>query len=181
MENKENKMVLITDFIQQYSTAASNTAKQKICQNIMTRKYVPVMEKYVAISSVFSGANRLANNLIFYNSFVEYVSYTMSIIKLYTNLTNGEMTMMDAYDALSECGAVADILNTIGERELLELNRIRGFISSDAERNECSPYAYFATQIGRVIDHMEGFKEILNDEEKFGKVKDLLNININRE
>lgn len=152
--NNNIEKILVEDFVKEYK-ATPDSRRSLFCKNAIYRSYVPVLEKYVALSMAFNRTCRNTNGLIQFNSFLEYLVYTMTTIKMYTRLSIGteeNSSIIDAYDALQECGALKELLLAIGENELEELGRIHDRILNDVQVNELSPHAYFAEQIGRFKD-----------------------------
>lgn len=163
----EEVKVTVDEFIQSYSSAQTKQAKDKVCKNIVVRKYVPILEKYSVLLLGFNRAVRDANGMINYNGVMQYVMYIMLTLKMYTNLDlDGEnKSTFDAYDQLRECGAIDQILLAIGEDELKEIERINQFILSDVKENELNPYHYIAAQISRLRDTGKEFIEMFLGEE----------------
>ena len=145
----ENITYTISDFIKEYSSAATDAAKSKICKNHMIRTYVPVLEKYVALSMGFNTSSRNDMGVLHFNSFMNYVMYTIISLSLYYDFINtGEgCNYMDIYDNLAESGARDALLASIGKSELSELGMINEFIASDVRENENSPQNFIGKQV----------------------------------
>ena len=145
----ENTAYTVSDFIKEYSSAATDAARSKICQNHMTRTYVPVLEKYVALSMGFNNSSRNDMGVLHFNSFMNYVMYTIISLSLYYDFINtGEgCNYMDMYDSLAESGIRDVLLANIGKSELSELGMINDFIASDVRENESSPQNFIGKQM----------------------------------
>lgn len=161
------KKTSIKEFVSQYSSAPNKQARAKICEEIIVRKYVPILEKYSVLLIGFNRAVRDNNGMITFNSVMQYIMYVMLTLKMYTNLDFGDekegnnSSIIDAYDALRECGAIDQILLAIGEEELKEVERINQMIISDVKENELNPYVYVPAQLNKLRDIGKEFIEML--------------------
>jgi len=156
-DNNDVRMIGVEEFVKQYSSAPNTAAKIKLCEELIVRKYVPVIEKYSVLLLGFNRAVRDNNGMVVFNGVMQYIMYVMLTLKMYTNLDVGisndsNASAIDAYDMLRECGAIDQILLAIGNDELKEIERINQMIVNDVRDNEMNPYTYVAIQISRLRD-----------------------------
>lgn len=152
----EEKKTNVAEFAKAYSSAPNKQAKVKVCEGVIIRKYVPILEKYSVLLIGFNRSVRDNNGMIVFNGVMQYIMYVMLTLKMYTNLDFGDddekNSVIDAYDTLRECGAIDQILLCIGEDELKEVERVNQTIITDVKENELNPYMYIPAQLNKFRD-----------------------------
>lgn len=163
MEKTNDTKISVVDFIAEYNSVVNEAGKDAVCKKYIKRTYVPVMEKYVSLLACFNTCSRQANGMVYYDSFNQYITYLMTVIRMYTSLDTSDVGLFDSYDLLKESEAIDNILILIGENELKEFERINEMIKSDVINNELNPYSYFAVQINRLGDILGGLGKVVSE------------------
>lgn len=147
----EQTKMTINEFVKQFTCAPNDTAKAKLCNDVIKRRYVPIMEKFAALSGIASKCETKVGAYGVHNSFLGYLSYVMLTIELYTTLSLDEgMDIDGGYDALKENKALDAILLCIGQDELDELQRVNKMILTDLRDAEQSPEIFVNNQIAKI-------------------------------
>lgn len=170
----------VEKFVEQYSSAPNASAKAKLCEGIVVRKYVPILEKYSVLLIGFNRAVRDNNGMVVFNGVMQYIMYVMLTLKMYTDLAlesdikdeGAKSSLIDYYDMLRECGAIDQILLAIGTDELTEIERINQAIIGDVKENELNPYMYVPAQLNKIRDIGKEFIEMLYGTEALNQFRD---------
>lgn len=177
MEKIERKLS-VEEFVRRYDMLKTTEQKSKFIEDIMWRKYTPVLEKKLVLQTI------LKKSIVKNEKGVSYIDYFLSkinmcfaIIMLYTklNLTDVEneekANIYKEYDLLFERDLLNAICSFIDERELNELMSINAVLIENY-KTECksteaviSKYVErFATLLGTFIN--EGLQHLENVTDK---------------
>lgn len=152
------KKITVKEFVEIYNTAID---KEEILENIIVNKYIPFRIKLECAKQIIKNHN-LTDKGIQSNTGKMYLSFTASILRLYTNLEiSSENTDID-YDLLQEYGLVDTILNAIG-KDLDEYRKIFAMCEEDFRTNYLSTPSFVQRQIGRIVKVLEKYVHSLQN------------------
>lgn len=183
--------ITVSEFVKEYNTM-NQSSKRDYVQSVITSTYCPILFKRTVLQDML---DKSVVTTIDGNEYVDMLTHRLNtvgfIIGTYTNLTfdfdeNGKPQAMDAYDLLHQSGALEQIYECIGERELQEINLVNKDLL-DTWYNRHNMEAFVSAQVTRlgtlVGSLSEGalikLSETITDENKTGKllskINDLLN------
>lgn len=147
----------VLEFIDKYTKANSEKAKEQMLRSHIKRTYCPILEKRTILQIM------LDNSVVTTDTGVKYIdmttsriNYTMALIALYTDLTidkDPDRTDKDGkpigrinecYDGLMESGLIGEICKIIGEIEITEFSAINSDIMQNFESSQGSTQALFS-------------------------------------
>lgn len=172
----ENK-ITVKDFVQKYNSLTSDKLKESQIDNIIRRRYVPVVEKRAAAEVILEKSIHEKDGIEYIDSFLSQVGLMSAIVSLYTNLdTTGNM--FDHYDLLMETGIYPLLIYKIGEKDIKEFMNILASVEETFVHQQ-SFEAFLAKQVTRFGElfggiagtGMELLSTVLSDEEK---MKDMI-------
>lgn len=146
----EANKIKIKDFVQEYTTAVNDASRKKICEKAISRTYIPILEKFAALSVGIDKSTQKGDKGIFINSVLGYVLYVMTTISLYVGFDLEDLNTVDAYDLLRENRCLDDLLLCIPEKELEEMERVYNLMLTDRQTNELSTLAFMTRQVNRI-------------------------------
>lgn len=175
MEKIERKLT-IEEFVRRYDMLKTSEQKSKFVEDIMWRKYTPVLEKKLVLQTVLKKSVITdAKGMSYIDYFLFKINTCFAIIILYTKLNftindnkNEEKTnIYQEYDLLFERDLLNAICSFIDERELNELMSINTVLIENYETEFKSTEAVisnyverFATLFGTFVNeglqHLEG-------------------------
>ena len=152
------KKITVKEFVEIYNTAID---KEEVLENIIVNKYIPFRIKLECAKQIIKNHN-LTDKGIQSDTGRMYLSFTASILRLYTNLEiSSENTDID-YDLLQEYGLVDTILNAIG-KDLDEYRKIFAMCEEDFRTNYLSTPSFVQRQIGRIVKVLEKYVHSLQN------------------
>ena len=152
------KKMTVKDFVEMYNAAID---KEEILESIIVNKYIPFRIKLECAKHIVENHN-LNEHGIQSNTRKMYLSFTASILRLYTNLEiSSENTDID-YDLLQEYRLVDTILNAIG-KDLDEYRKIFAMCEEDFRTNYLSTPSFVQRQIGRIVKVLEKYVHSLQN------------------
>lgn len=177
---EENKKILITEFIEHFNGLQSETAKQKYVNSIITRKYIPILEKRYLLQ-LMCEKSVVEDPVKSIDLVVNKVNFIMAILGLYTSIIcerdeNDVPKSFEAYDLIKQNDVFQFIALGIGTDldELLSINKevldtwYTTNTSTKAYVNEMLETA--ARRFGITIEVLlDKLTEILEDEAKMKK------------
>lgn len=126
---EENKKILITEFIEHFNSLQSDTLKQKYVSSIITRKYVPILEKRYLLQ-LMCEKSVVEESIKSIDLVVNKVNFIMAILGLYTSIVcerdeNDVPKSFEAYDLIKQNDVFQFIAMAIGSDldELLSINQ----------------------------------------------------------
>ena len=177
---EEIKKISITEFIEHFNGLQSDTAKQKYVGSVITRKYVPILEKRYLLQ-LMCEKSVVEEPIKSIDLVVNKVNFIMAILGLYTSIVcerdeNDAPKSFEAYDLLKQNNVLQIITATIGSDldELLSINQevldtwYATNTSTKAYVNEVVETASrrFGVTVNVLLDKLT---EILEDEAKMKK------------
>lgn len=177
---EENKKILITEFIEHFNGLQSDTAKQKYVSSIITRKYVPILEKKYLLQ-LMCEKSVVEEPVKSIDLVVNKINFIMAILGLYTSIVcerdeNDAPKSFEAYDLIKQYDVFKYIAYDI-ETDLNELISINQEILDTWYATNTSTKAYvnelietasrrFGITVEVLLDKLTG---ILEDETKMKK------------
>ena len=146
------KKITEKQFIDTYNAA---TNKQEVLESVVVNKYIPFRIKLECAKLIVENHN-LINKEIKSDTGKMYLSFTASILRLYTRLEVSNTDTDLDYDLLQEQGLVDIILNTIG-KDLEEYRKIFAMCEEDFRTNYLSTPSFVQRQVTRVIHVLEKY------------------------
>ena len=188
MAEQENKKITVSDFVKKYKQLSSDSLRERLIKSIITRTYVPVLEKKLFLQVMFDKSLTGEEPNRHVDMFLNSINVTLAILGMYTKLNfekteENKTTMFEAYDMLAELDLLNVIFNEIPSSELTQISAINEQIM-ETYYNEHNSMQVFATKL---VDRfantfgvltkgsIDSLSEILNDEEKLNSVIDKLN------
>ena len=97
--------MLAKEFVEKYKTLNNPDLKQNLIKGIVEKTYIPILVKNAYATEAVNKSSAKGSD-----SIGLYLLYTMSILKLYTNLEVDSKTFNEDYDILQEYGLVDKIV-----------------------------------------------------------------------
>ena len=188
MSEQENKKITVSDFVKKYKQLSSDSLRERLIKSIITRTYVPVLEKKLFLQVMFDKSLTGEESNRHVDMFLNSINVTLAIFGMYTKLNfekteENKTTMFEAYDMLAELDLLNVIFNEVPSSELTQISAINEQIM-ETYYNEHNSIQAFATKL---VDRfantfgvltkgsIDSLSEILNDGEKLNSVIDKLN------
>lgn len=165
-----SEKLTVSQFANRYMTAKTNADKANVIKSVITRPYVPFLEKVTTLKLLLGTAITEKDGLKIRDEIALHVNFHLVILTLYTNLIiekNGEddkEAMFRAYDIMESCGLWEKIVVVIG-RDYVELEKVRDLYlanidsENDLTRQLASQVTRFSTLISTSLKPaMEGLK-----------------------
>lgn len=160
--------ISISKFVNEYLSLDPPDRKSYL-DSIMTKKYVPCLDKNTIISAMLEGAIDTQYDIPRINYFAVHIDFNMALLIMYTKLSidkNGEddkEAIFRAYDLLKENELFWEIYERIGEDEYNECYMIKDMILSKYKDDASTgaQLSKFVVRAGAVID--SGMK-VFNDQ-----------------
>lgn len=185
-KNKEIKKISVKDFINKYNQLHSDELKDRMVKSLITRKYVPVLEKKLYLQVMLDNSIVDNNGQKYVDMFVNKINVTTAVLTLYTNLDlsndNDKTKAFENYDLLAENDILNVLFNKIPESELTTIlsindqlletfynknNSIHAFISEMVDR--------FSVTFGALANgSIKSLIGILDDEKKMNDIMNKL-------
>lgn len=183
----------VSAFVKKYNEFQNQKSKDTLLQQMKKRDYVPVFDKCAMLQLAFDkSVNKMDNGIQYINMFVNKMNFRTTMLALYTNLTCDKITDKDgketldvagAYDLLKANGLWEKIDELIGEDELTECLSINQSIMDTWHEQYSTTQAWVMECVDHVVrtfsmmanDGMGKLVDMIEDPEKFGKVKELVN------
>jgi hypothetical protein len=179
MENKKEMTVL--EFIEKYQELNSEKIKEELLKKVIRRTYCPIQEKRLVLQVMLDSSKIDDGTIEYLDLIVSRISYTVSLIILYTNLKldvdddTKEVQIHEIYDGLVKNDILEKICEQLGEKEVSELSTINELLIQNYYNLHNSPYAvvsHFANKLGQKIGIAAGYAleqldSILDDKESF--------------
>ena len=188
MAEQENKKITVSDFVKKYKQLSSDSLKERLIKSIITRTYVPVLEKKLFLQVMFDKSLVGEEPNRYVDMFLNSINITLAILGMYTKLNfekteENKTTMFEAYDMLAELDLLNVIFNEIPSSELTQISAINEQIMETYYNEHNSTQAFVTKLIDRFANtfgvltkgSIDSLSEILNDEEKLNSVIDKLN------
>lgn len=151
----------VEQFAARYTAAKTKAEKNKVVDSVITRTYVPFMEKVTSVQILLESAFDDRDGLKIPNEFCIHLNFQLLILTLYTNLeitqeksTDGENSDLDdktalsrAYDVLQSCDLWTVLIERIGIDYYELLNIKEMYLKNISVENEMT--VQFAKQISR--------------------------------
>lgn len=148
----ETKKITVEDFVKKYEEAG---LKASVIEEIIITKYVPFVIKLNVAQKIVRKYN-FDNSDIKSQTAMMYLSFTASVLRLYTCLdVSMDNTDMD-YDLLQQHGIINMIFTAIGD-DLQEYKKIFDMCEQDFHTNHLSTQGFLQLQVNKVLT---SFKEI---------------------
>lgn len=188
MSEQENKKITVSDFVKKYKQLSSDSLRERLIKSIITRTYVPVLEKKLFLQVMFDRSLTGEESNRHVDMFLNSINVTLAILGMYTKLNfekteENKTTMFEAYDMLAELDLLNVIFNEIPSSELTQISAINEQIMETYYNEHNSTQAFVTKLIDRFANtfgvltkgSIDSLSEILNDEEKLNSVIDKLN------
>ena len=152
-------------FIASYKTAKDTG---EFIQKHIKKQYLPYGTKLALAQSIAKNCTHIEiNGKSIYKKDTpsQYFTVIMQLVSQYTDITFDNNTVVKAYDALSEVGALNSILSAIPESEVTEFRTLVDMCVSDIYDNERDLTSFLETKIdaaGMVGNQvLESLKEVI--------------------
>lgn len=188
MAEQENKKITASDFVKKYKQLSSDSLRERLIKSIITRTYVPVLEKKLFLQVMFDKSLVGEESNRHVDMFLNSINVTLAILGMYTKLNfekteENKTTMFEAYDMLAELDLLNVIFNEIPSSELTQISAINEQIMETYYNGHNSIQAFATKLVDRFANtfgvltkgSIDSLSEILNDEEKLNSVIDKLN------
>lgn len=149
-----SEKISVSRFAADYEAAKNESEKTKLVKNVITRHYVPIIEKIVVLQEILGTAFRDRGGLSLPNEFSLHTNFHIAVLSLYTTLAiektgDGDREAgLRAYDALQACGAWNELFQAIGS-DYDELARVRDmYLKNVHAENELT--VQIARQVSRL-------------------------------
>lgn len=175
----------VSEFAENYKQFSNAELKNNLIKQHIKRTYAPIGEKNALLTKLCDDCVMQDKNGIPYLNMVgNKVSFVYSLIILYTDLEvdkteDGKNDVLTAYDLLQETGAIEDLCEQIGSREINELTFVNKEVLDTWHNANSSTRAYLATLSDKAVRTFAEISEILGREELKldpDKVKDFVGI-----
>lgn len=168
------KKITVEDFVKNYKESDMRERDEYV-SSIITRKYVPIIEKNALLTIFFQKSLVEKNGIKAIDNLASYLNYISAILLLYTSLElrANEKTADEDYDILVESGALDHIFNEIGVGELDEIKMIYDFIKSEFIEREHSLSGYMSKAMNYIDVISESFIKGLSN--TIGDISDINN------
>lgn len=167
------KKIAVNEFITTYTSADD---KKAVINNIIVNKYIPFRIKLNCSQNIIVNHN-LTDNNIQSDTGRMYLSFTASVLRLYTNLDISATETDVDYDMLQEHGLIDIIFQSIG-KDLEEYRKIFAMCEEDFRSNYLSTHSFVQRQLGKIINVLEKYVRSLQnwlDKVDNNKIDSLLN------
>lgn len=139
-------------FALEYKNLATKTLKSNyIKDHLVVEPYISIMTKINTCENlIHTTMHDIEDDVIKgfkMNTPVMYIIYSLNLVNLYTNLIVDFSNTVGTFDALSESGALSEILKKIPERETKEFAEIRDMVQNDFLSNKFNIYNFAEEQI----------------------------------
>ena len=168
MNEKENRKILISDFVKKYNNM-NTKLKGDFIRSIVTRRYCPITLKRALLQNMLDRSIAANEHGIEYIDMYTHRLNTIGfIVGMYTNLEyesdeEGNKIVADGYDILTESGVLDKIIEEIGEREMTEIETVEKTLM-DSWYNQHNAETYIASQITRLGEVIGSFAYTLLNE-----------------
>ena len=157
----------VLEFIDKYTKANSEKAKEQMLRSHIKRTYCPILEKKYVLSMFIDGC--VIDGYI--DMIYSKINYTVALIKLYTDLDidrNSEDKSMNVeiYDSLVQNCLVEKICELIGIEEVKELSGINALLIQDYNEKNTS----LSSMIRNLMKDVENVAIALNNKELLGDI-----------
>lgn len=154
MENK----ITVKQFVDTYKEAIN---QEEVVNSIIVNKYVPFLIKTECAKHIVENHN-LTEKGIQSNTGKMYLSFTASILRLYTSLDISTTNTDVDYDMLQQHGLIDIICQAIG-KDLEEYRKIFAMCEEDFRTNYLSTPSFVQRQVTRVIHVLEKYVHSLQN------------------
>lgn len=154
MENK----ISVKQFVDTYKEAVN---QEEVVNSIIVNKYVPFLIKTECAKHIVENHN-LTEKGIQSNTGKMYLSFTASILRLYTNLDISTTNTDVDYDMLQQYGLIDIICQAIG-KDLEEYRKIFGMCEEDFRTNYLSTPSFVQRQVSRIVNALEKYVHSLQN------------------
>lgn len=167
-----SKKMTIKEFVDAYTKAKSDIEKNKVLKNIAIKKYVPYSTKVIHSQIVLERASKRVNGVLLSDSTMRYLSYVISIIRLYTDLVIDPEMPNNDYDLLRESDLIDVIFERIGN-DVAEFSTVFDMVWDDMVNNENDFRVFIASQVANFANIC---KDTLENKEFVDNLKALATI-----
>lgn len=149
---EENKKISVEDFVEQYKNAS---LKAHVIEDIIITKYIPFVIKLNVAKKIVQKYNRQGDDIQSQTAMM-YLSFTASVLRLYTKLDmSNDNTDID-YDQLQQYRIIDMIFAAIGE-DLQEYKKVFDMCEQDFHTNYLSTQGFIQLQVNKILSV---FKEV---------------------
>ena len=164
------KQMTVNEFVKQFTSCQTEAAKTAALKGIIKTHYVPYDQKvFLARMCVEVSNVDTKTKLVRLNTPATYLTYTTTILSMYTNLKLEKDKSSETYDALMKANALQPLLDCIGS-DLDEFQSVLKMCADDFRENETSTrsaveklIAFMTTMLDTSV---QGLAEAMNSKEE---------------
>ena len=124
--------------------------------HILANKYVSLSEKMARADAIINSSYYIETGdenktkKLHIDSCVKMMLTKISFVDMYTDIERGEEDpILEEYDMLQKCGALAGIMSGVNSVEAEEFNTIIEYVAKDTLANEYEPHEFIKSQVER--------------------------------
>lgn len=160
MEIVDNKKKITVDkFISEYEAAGTLLEKQQLVEDLVDTKYVPFVVKLNIAQKIVVRYN-IEGNDIKTQTAMMYLSFTASVLRLYTKLEISDISTDLDYDKLQKYRIIDQLFTLIGD-DLKEYQKIFNMCEQDFNSNYLSTPSFVQRQINKVTNYFGKYADEL--------------------
>lgn len=148
------KKYTVTDFVEKYTSAKSEQAKNILIKDIMNIDYIPYERKITICEKIIDNTYYIkdlngVNKKLHVNSPAQYMLYCLWLVSEYTNISIDFKNSPDEFNRLNKYDLFDVINSKIPEKESKEFKIILDMVRNDVIQNEYETHAFISNQVER--------------------------------